>query len=127
MRRITSKKQPAIIVFVESIQTSDERSNTALLVAWPSGSRRRFYDGHDRKVDGSTPTHASLLRPRTLSKMLYDNYHRVVESDKPQIEAVRSKIQAENSQTRRQLLSESGFVLCIASPSLSRDRRIKMK
>ena len=22
------------------------------LAAWPSGSERRFYDGHDRKVDG---------------------------------------------------------------------------
>ena len=31
--------------------------------AWPSGSERRFYDGHDRKVDSSTPTLASLLRP----------------------------------------------------------------
>ena len=34
-----------------------------MLVAWPSGSERRFYDGHDRKIDGSTPTQASLLRP----------------------------------------------------------------
>ena len=32
-------------------------------IDWPSGSERRFYDGHDRKVDGSTPTQASLLRP----------------------------------------------------------------
>ena len=31
--------------------------------AWPSGLERRFHDGHDRKVDGSTPTQASLLRP----------------------------------------------------------------
>ena len=31
--------------------------------AWPSGSQRRFYDGHDRKVDSSTPTLASMLRP----------------------------------------------------------------
>ena len=30
--------------------------------AWPSDSERRFYDGHDRKVDGSTPTQALLLR-----------------------------------------------------------------
>ena len=28
---------------------------------------------------------------------------------------------------KRQLLSESGFILCIAPPSLSRDRRIKIK
>ena len=26
---------------------------------WPSGSEHRFYDGHDRKVDGSTPIQAS--------------------------------------------------------------------
>ena len=31
--------------------------------AWSNGSERRFYDGHNRKVDGSTPTQASLLRP----------------------------------------------------------------
>ena len=31
--------------------------------AWPCGSERRFYDGHDRKVDGLSPTQASLLRP----------------------------------------------------------------
>ena len=30
---------------------------------WPSGSVRRFYDGHDQKVDGLTPTQASLLHP----------------------------------------------------------------
>ena len=27
-----------------------------LSTAWPSGSERRFYDDHDSKVDGSTPT-----------------------------------------------------------------------
>ena len=31
--------------------------------AWPSGSERRFYDGHDRKIDGSNLTQASSLRP----------------------------------------------------------------
>ena len=31
--------------------------------AWPSGSERRCYDGHDRKVDGLNLTQASLLRP----------------------------------------------------------------
>ena len=30
---------------------------------WRSGSERRFYDDHDRKVDGSTPNLVSLLRP----------------------------------------------------------------
>ena len=30
---------------------------------WHSGLERRFYDDHDRKVDGSTPKLVSLLRP----------------------------------------------------------------
>ena len=34
-----------------------------LSVAWRSGSERRFYDDHDRKVNGSTPNLVSLLRP----------------------------------------------------------------
>ena len=35
----------------------------ALSAAWRSGSERRFYDDHDRKVNGSTPNLVSLLRP----------------------------------------------------------------
>ena len=31
--------------------------------AWRSGLERRFYDDHNRKVDGSTPNLVSLLRP----------------------------------------------------------------
>ena len=31
--------------------------------AWRSGSERRFYDDHDRKVNGSTTNLVSLLRP----------------------------------------------------------------
>ena len=53
-----------------------------------SGSERRFYDGHDRNVDGS------------LDKTLHDNYLGLVESNKQQIEKVRSKIQAKNLETR---------------------------
>ena len=34
-----------------------------LSTARPSGSERCFYDGRDRKVDGLTPTQASLLHP----------------------------------------------------------------
>ena len=34
-----------------------------LTAAWRSGSERRFYDDHDRKVDGSPPNLVSLLRP----------------------------------------------------------------
>ena len=40
----------------------------ACLIAWryrgSSGLERRFYHGRGRKIDGSTPTQASLLRPR---------------------------------------------------------------
>ena len=31
--------------------------------AWRSGLERRFYDDHDRKINGSTPNLGSLLRP----------------------------------------------------------------
>ena len=68
---------------------------------------------------GEFNSHPSLV-VASLDKMLHDNYLRLVESNKQQIEEVRSKIQG-------QLLSVTGFVLCIAPPSLSRDRRIKMK
>ena len=46
-----------------------------------------------------------------------------------QIEEVRSKIQAEKSETRAapKRVWNSAFVLFITSPSLSRDRRIKIK
>ena len=33
------------------------------MAAWRSGSERRFYDDHDRKVNGSPPNLVSLLRP----------------------------------------------------------------
>ena len=36
---------------------------TTLSAVWRSGSERRFYDDHDRKVNGSTPNLVSLLRP----------------------------------------------------------------
>ena len=31
--------------------------------AWCSGSERRFYDDHDRKVHGSTTNQVALLHP----------------------------------------------------------------
>ena len=40
------------------------KSKQHLLPARRSGSERLFYDSHDRKIDGSTPTLASFLRPR---------------------------------------------------------------
>ena len=75
-----------------------------LSAAWPRGSERRFYDGHDRKVDGSTPTQVPLLRPSIRSFMAiisaWRNLRIMEEFIKQQIEEVRSKIQTEKSETR---------------------------
>ena len=59
----------------------------------------------------------------SLDKMLHNNYLCLVESNKQQIEEVTSKFKRK-TRKQRQLLNESGFVLCIAPLSLSRDRRI---
>ena len=66
--------------------------------AWPSGSKRRFYDGHDRKVDGSTPTQASLLRSwiRCFTTII-SAWWNLTSSKLKKSEA---KTQAENSETR---------------------------
>ena len=62
-----------------------------------------------------------------LDKMLHDNYLCLVESNQhKQQKKVRSKLKRKIRKPR-QLLSEYGFVLYMAPPSLSRDRRIKMK
>ena len=47
-----------------------------------------------------------------------------MESNRQQIKEVRSKTQTENSETE---VTKYGSVPCVAPPSLSRDRRIKMK
>ena len=39
------------------------RQRGVVSAAWCSGSERRFYDDHDRKVNGSTPNLVSLLCP----------------------------------------------------------------
>ena len=93
-------------------------------IAWPSGLERRFYDDHVRKVDGSTPTQASLLRPwmRCFTTIISAWWN--LTSSKLKKSEVKFK---RKTRKQGQLLSESGFVLCIAPPSLSRDRKIKMK
>ena len=58
--------------------------------------------------------------------MLYDDYFCLVESGKQQIKEIRRKFKWKTWK-QRQLLSESRFVLRIAPPPLSRDKRIKMK
>ena len=92
--------------------------------AWLSGSERRFYDDHDRKVDGSPPNPVSLLRPwiRCFT-MIISAWWNLASS---KLKKSRRKFKRKTWK-QRQLLSESGFVLRIAPPSLSRDRRIKMK
>ena len=62
----------------------------------------------------------------SLDKMLHDDYLCLVESGKQQIKEIRRKFNRKTWR-QRQLLSKSGFVLHIAPPPLSRDRRIKMK
>ena len=62
----------------------------------------------------------------SLDKMLHDDYLCLVESGKQQIKEVKRKFNRKIWK-QGQLLSESGFVLRIAPPPLSRDRRIKMK
>ena len=99
--------------------------------AWPSGRQLGrvvrsvcFYDGHDRKVDGSTPSQASPLRPWIRCFMAITSAWRNLTSSK--LKKSEAKVKRKNRK-QRQLLSDCGFVLCIAPPSLSRSRRIKMK
>ena len=89
--------------------------------AWRSSAKRRFYNDHDRKVDGSTPTQTSLLRPwiRCFTIIIRAWWN----LSKQQIKEVRKKTHRK-ARKQKQLLSKSGFVLCIAPPSLSCDRRI---
>ena len=58
--------------------------------------------------------------------MLPDDYLYKVESNKYKSKKSEAKFKRKLG-NKMELLSESGFVLRIASPSLSRDRRIKMK
>ena len=80
-----------------------------------------FHDDHDLKVGGSTPTQTSLLCPWIRRFMITISAWWNLTSSK--LKKSEAKI---NRKTRkqRQLQRESGFVLCIAHLSLSRDRRI---
>ena len=76
------------------------------------------------KVDGSTPTQACLLRPWTRCfTTIISAWWNLTSSKVKKSEAKFKR----KTRKYRQLLSESRFVLRIAPPSLSRDRRIKMK
>ena len=86
--------------------------------AWPSGLERRFYGGHDPKVDGKTPTQASFLRPWIKCFMAIISASRNLTSSK--LKKSEAKFKRKNRK-QGQLLSESEFVQCIAIPSLSRE------
>ena len=109
----------------DRVKTEEElRKIAEWSAAWPSGSERRFYDGHDLKVHDSTPTQASLLHPwiRCFTTIISAWWNLTSSKlKKQQAKFIRK------TRKQRQLLSESGFFLRIAPPSLSRDRRIKMK
>ena len=92
--------------------------------AWRSGLERRFYDDHDRKVNGLTRNRVSLLRPwiRCFT-MIISAWWNLTSSKLKKSEAKFNR----KTRKQRQLLSESGFVQRIAPAPLSRDRKIKMK
>ena len=107
--------------------TSDQVGSVAQWfgsAAWRICLERRFYDGHDRKINGSTPYLVSLLRPwiRCFTMPIYVWWN-------PTSRKLKKSEAKLNRKTRKQgqLPSESGFVLSIAPPPLSRDRRIKLK
>ena len=79
----------------------------------------------DRKVNEWFNPQSSFV-VASLVNMLHDDYLCLVESGKQLIEEVKRKVRR-ITRKQRQLLVESGFVLSISPPPLSRDRRIKMK
>ena len=89
-----------------------------------SGSERRFYDDHDRNVNGSTPNLVSLLRPWIRCFTMIISVWWNLESSKLKKSEAKFK---RKIRKQRQLLSEFEFVISIAHPPLSRDRTIKMK
>ena len=84
----------------------------------------RVYDDHDRKVDGSTPTQASFLRPWIRCFTAFTSAWWNLTSSKLKKSEAKFK---QKTHKQGQLLNESGFVLRIAPPSLSRDKTQKDK
>ena len=88
------------------------------------GLERRFYDDHGRKVNGSTLNLVSLLRLRIRCfTMIISAWWNLASRKLKKSEAKVNR----KTWKQRQLLLESGFVLCIAPPPLSCDSRIKMR
>ena len=113
-----------LCIHSRNIIAESSQSVECLSAAFPSGSKGRFYDGHVRKVEGSTPTQIWLLCPgtRCFTTIIFAWWN--LTSSKLKKSEAKFK---RKTRKYRQLLSESRFVRRIASPSLSRDRRIKMK
>ena len=60
--RVLTHRYPTFLL-VSLYESSGWQRDLALVGSVAEGFAASFYDGHDRKVDGSTPTKASLLRP----------------------------------------------------------------
>ena len=69
----------------------------------------------------------SKMLPPSLDKMLHDNYLCPVESNQQQTEEVRSKIQAENLETKATPKRVCIRLKHMAPTPLSRDTRVKME
>ena len=95
-----------------------------LSAVWCSGFERRFHNGGDRKVDGSTPNQASLLHSwiRCFTMVISALWNLTSSESKKSEAKLHRKIRKQ-----RQLLCESGFVLRITLSLLSRDRKTKIK
>ena len=92
-----------------------------LLAAWPRGSERRFYDGHDRKVDGLTLTEALLLRPWIRCFMTIISAWWNLTSSK--LKKSKAKLKRKTRATPKRVWIRPMHSVSAAS----RDRRIKMK
>ena len=114
----------ALLILFFFTKSQSQKGAMASPAAWPIGSERRFYDSCDRKVDGSTLIQVSLLRPwiRCFTILISTRWN--LSSSKSKKSEAKFKRKLGN---KMELLSESGFVVRVAPPSLSRDRRIKMK
>ena len=93
------------------------RQDFAKSAAWSSGKESSFYDGHDRKINGLTPTQVSLLRPYIRCFTIISTRWNLTSSK------VKSEAKPKWKTRKQQIASESGFALCIVPPSLSRDKK----
>ena len=123
-KKKTSQPWQAVCGTVSTDLTGPESNPTYRVDKAMPDLERRFYDDHDRKVNGSTPNLVSLLRPWIRCFTMIISAWRNLANSK--LKKVRRKF-SQKTWKQRQLLSESGFLPRIASPLLSPDRRMKMK